>query len=330
MLKKMMIWGMVFSVAFLALTACGKEVTGRESAAEAVSTETDGWSALVSADWTEQSVKLDTGINMTYLTCGPEDGKALMLIHGATDSRVSWSQMAPELAAAGYRCYIPELRGHGKTDKPEAGAEGYTVELLSKDILNLMDQLSLDEAILVGHSLGSLITEELLITAPERCAKGILISSSAKVVNNASLEWALQGDGEGFLGVSGYDEEQKMPDEFIKSWTDTTNEDSNFKKAVYEHAKALPYHVWADVFKGFNGMDNTKRLSSVTNPVYIIWGTDDTFFTKEDQELLKESFKNAKLEYTEINNGGHNIHWDKTDTRKLMVKEIIRFIEEES
>ena len=69
---------------------------------------------------------LDTGIKMTYLTCGPEDGIPLLLIHGATDSRISWSQVAPKLADAGFRCYIPELRGHGKTDKPEAGEEGYT------------------------------------------------------------------------------------------------------------------------------------------------------------------------------------------------------------
>lgn len=90
-------------------------------------TETD-WSSVMTVDWEQQIMELDTGIKMSYMTCGPENGEAIILLHGATDSRNSWSQLAPMLAEAGYRCYIPELRGHGKTSKPVPPVEGYTVE----------------------------------------------------------------------------------------------------------------------------------------------------------------------------------------------------------
>lgn len=283
------------------------------------------WSTLVSVDWEESSVKLDTGIQMTYLTCGPEDGTPLLLIHGATDSRISWSQVAPQLAKAGFRCYIPELRGHGKTDKPDAGEEGYTVTVHCNDVLNLMEKLSVKKFIPVGHSLGSLITQEILLTAPERVERAVLISSSAKMAGNPMLDWILQGDGAEFLGVRGYDAEQQIPDDFVKSWTETTNEDPNFCKAVYEHARSLPYADWYNIFGGCAALDNTERLSSVSCPVDIIWGTEDVFFTKDDEEQLQKLLSNAEVNFCPIEGASHNIHWDSTETCNAVAQEVVRF-----
>ena len=303
------------------------EVSSQEevSSAAPVSEGQEAWSTLVSVDWEENSMDLDTGIKMTYLTCGPEDGIPLLLIHGATDSRISWSQVAPKLADAGFRCYIPELRGHGKTDKPEAGEEGYTAEMHCADVLNLMDKLEVEKFIPVGHSLGSLIAQEIMITAPERVERGVLISSSTKMGGNPTLDWILQGDGTDFLGVRGYDEEQKIPDDFIKSWTETTNEDENFCKAIYEHASSLPYADWYNIFGGCSTFDSTDRLSSVTCPVDIIWGSADVFFSQEDEEQLQKALSNAEVNFCPIEGASHNIHWDSAETCEAVASEIIRF-----
>ena len=283
------------------------------------------WSTLVPVDWEESSIDLDTGIPMTYLTCGPEDGTPVLLIHGAPDSRVSWSQVAPQLAEAGFRCYIPELRGHGKTDKPDVGDEGYTVATHCQDVLNLMDKLGVEKFIPAGHSLGSLITQELLITAPDRVERAVLVSSAAKTAGNPTLDWMLQGDGTEFLGVRGYDAEQELPDDFVKSWAESTNEDENFRKATYEHAKTLPYADWYRIFGGVSTLDNTERLSSVTCPVDIIWGTEDIFFSKEDEEQLQSALSNAKVNFCSIEGASHNIHWDGKATYNAVAQEIVRF-----
>ncbi|WP_195984122.1 alpha/beta hydrolase [Clostridium sp. D33t1_170424_F3] len=331
---KRIAWIVACAILCASLAACGTSVqpgVSSPSNSEAVdgkAPQGEDWSTIMQVDWKENSVKLDTGINMTYLVCGPEDGVPVLLIHGATDSRISWSQVAPELAKDGYRCYIPELRGHGKSDKPETGEKGYTVDQHCSDILSLLDQIGLDEVVPVGHSLGSLITQELLLTEPEKFPKGVLISSSAKIVNNPTLDWILQGDGTDFLGVRGYDEAQEIPDDFIKSWTETTNEDANFKNALYAHAKTLPYMDWYYIFNGCNGLDNTQRLAAVTCPVDIIWGTEDVFFMQEDEELLKQSLSNAKVEFYQIDGASHNIHWDGKSTCDAVAKEIKRFISE--
>ena len=54
--------------------------TPEEASSQTSAPEEEGdWSTLVSVDWEENNVDLDTGINMTYLTCGPEDGIPLLL-----------------------------------------------------------------------------------------------------------------------------------------------------------------------------------------------------------------------------------------------------------
>lgn len=286
------------------------------------------WADLVQVDWTEHSEKLDTGITMTYLTCGPEDGAPVLLIHGATDSRISWSQVAPTLAETyGYRCYIPELRGHGKTDKPQAGDEGYTVAQHSQDILSLMDKLGLDSALVAGHSLGSLITQELAITAPERVEKMALIASGAQTTENAALAEVFGGNGVDYFGVRGYDKEGKLPDDYVAAWASCTNEDANFVKALYEHARALPYDAWYNIFAGCNAVDNRARLGTVTCPVDLIWGTEDSIFLEEDQQQLQEALTAAPVNFFPIQGASHNTHWDNEATMKTVAAELDRFFQ---
>lgn len=272
------------------------------------------WFEKVNNDWTENFVDLDTGIKMCYMTMGPEDGTPLLLIHGATDSRLSWAQVAPILAEDGYRVYVPELRGHGKTDKPEEADEAYTVAEHAADILNFMDKVGLEKVNITGHSLGTLISQELAITSPERVASITLIASGAKVNGNESLTWCYYGDGTDYLGVHGYDEEKAMPEAFVKDWAACSNEDKDFCEGIYLHAAGLPYYDWAHIFGGLLDYDNRERLASVTCPVQIIWGTEDSIFLESDQEELQTALTGSEnVSFVKIEGASHNTHWDSKD-----------------
>jgi len=283
-----------------------------ESASESSeSTDTREWWQMVDVDWTENSVALDTGINMTYMTIGPEDGDIIVLIHGATDSRLSWAQVAPQLADAGYRVYVPELRGHGKTDKP-AGVNGiYTVEEHAADIISFMDKVGIKSADVVGHSLGSLIAQELAADIPDKVKSITLIASGAKSCDNESLTWVYEGDGTDYLGVHGYDDTKTFPPEFLADWAGCTNEDADFCKGIYMHAAQLPYEVWGYIFGGLQVYDNTDGLADITCPVQIIWGTKDSIFLESDQKALQDGLVNAaSVDFVPIEGASHNTHWD--------------------
>lgn len=272
--------------------------------------EAKGWWEMVDVDWTEASVALDTGINMTYMVSGPEDGVPIILIHGATDSRLSWAQIVPALADT-YRVYVPELRGHGKTDKPDGVDGKYTVAEHTADIIAFMDAVGIEKANIAGHSLGSMIAQNLAIDAADKVTTITLIASGASSVGNETLQWVYDGDGTDYLGVHGYDDVQALPESFLREWTACTNEDQNFTEAIYMHAASLPYEVWGYIFGGAMEFDNTARLAEITCPVQIIWGTADAIFSAEDEQVLRDGLTAAsEVKFEEIEGASHNTHWD--------------------
>ena len=78
-------------------------------------------------------------------------GRPVVLIHGWPLSGASWSEQVPVLAEAGYRVIAYDRRGFGLSDKPKTG---YKYDTLAEDLHNLVLTLDLDDATLVGFSMG--------------------------------------------------------------------------------------------------------------------------------------------------------------------------------
>ena len=79
------------------------------------------------------------------------DSRPVVLIHGWPLSGASWAAQVPALTKAGYRVIAYDRRGFGKSDKP---ADGFDYDTLSDDLAGIMDELDLEEATLVGFSMG--------------------------------------------------------------------------------------------------------------------------------------------------------------------------------
>lgn len=92
------------------------------------------------------------GTSICYMDQG--QGEPIVLVHGYCGSSEYWEKVVPILSAK-YRCIVPDLRGHGRSDAP-MGA--YTIEQMGDDILNLLDELNIPKATILGHSLGGYIT----------------------------------------------------------------------------------------------------------------------------------------------------------------------------
>lgn len=278
-------------------------------------------------DWTENKIHLSTGINLAYTVTGPEEGTPVVLIHGLTDGRVSWSQVAPALASKGYRVYVPEYRGNGKTDKPYGDEEAYSVKELTKDIAEFLDKLNIEKAQIVGHSLGSIIAQELNISYRDKINSITLIGSGVNVSSdNETINWLVSGDGEDFKGIFGYDDTQKLPESFIEAWGYSTNPDDEFQAANLEHLRQTPYYVWKALVSNLLKFNNTDRLKDITGEVQIIWGTEDVVFPKEQQDLLKKGLVNSNVTYHEIEGADHNTHWGSPKAVDTVVDYIDSFI----
>ncbi len=105
------------------------------------------------------------GIKMRIAEMG--SGPLVILIHGWPESWYSWRHQLPALAAAGYHVVAPDMRGYGKSDKPEK-VEDYDIHHLSADVVGIVDALGEKTAILVGHDWGSVVAWQCMLLHPDR------------------------------------------------------------------------------------------------------------------------------------------------------------------
>lgn len=110
------------------------------------------------------------------ITEAGEGGRPLLLAHGFTGSRTDFADFIEPLAAAGWHVVAPDHRGHGDSDKPD-GEDRYSLRIFAADLLDLADAVGWGRFVLLGHSMGGMIAQELALLAPERLAGLILMDT---------------------------------------------------------------------------------------------------------------------------------------------------------
>ncbi|HEY3676190.1 MAG TPA: alpha/beta hydrolase [Candidatus Tumulicola sp.] len=122
-------------------------------------------------------------LNVGYAEAGPADGQPVILLHGWPYDIHSYVDVAPILAAAGYRVIVPFLRGYGSTtflssDTFRNGQQS----AVALDIIALMDALKIKQAVIGGFDWGARTAAIMAVLWPERC-KGI-VSVSGYLIGN--------------------------------------------------------------------------------------------------------------------------------------------------
>jgi pimeloyl-ACP methyl ester carboxylesterase len=95
------------------------------------------------------------------------EGPAVLLLHGFPDSGRLWRDQVPALTAAGLQVIVPDLRGFGNSEAPEA-VEAYRISHSVADIVAVLDQLGVQQARVVGHDWGAAVAWAMTVLAPDR------------------------------------------------------------------------------------------------------------------------------------------------------------------
>src|SRR5215470_14618112 len=88
------------------------------------------------------------GVEIEYEVTG--QGRPVVLLHGFPDSGRLWRHQVPALADAGFQVIVPDLRGYGRSGKPEA-VEAYSLMVLAGDVTAILADLEIAKAHLVGE-----------------------------------------------------------------------------------------------------------------------------------------------------------------------------------
>jgi len=192
--------------------------------------------------------QIDAGVlNVGYAEAGPANGPVVFLLHGWPYDIHTYVDVAPLLAAAGYRVIVPHVRGYGSTrflsaDTPRNGQQA----ALALDTLALMDALKIDKAVMAGCDWGARTACVMAALYPER-TKALVSVSGYLMVNleagkqplppEAELKWWYQYYLSTERGRKGYDLNRHA---FARLIWQTASPQWRFDDATFDRsAKAL-------------------------------------------------------------------------------------------
>jgi pimeloyl-ACP methyl ester carboxylesterase len=257
-------------------------------------------------DAMKKSIALPDGVTLAYIDTGNPTGPPVVLIHGYTDNARDWLPMLPYLSKR-FRLILVDIRGHGKSSKPECC---YTRLDFAYDIKLLLDALSIRQADVVGHSLGSIIAQTFAEYWPERTGRVVLISSTG-------------GRPPGSSAPPQFDyaaEIRKLKDPidpdspFMIAWWDSpTPVDPEFIRRQRRDSAAIPLAVWLAVLD--EGLptatayaDLQSTLPRLKAPTLLIWGSKDPIMEEPVRKTLKDALPGAEVKIFE--GLGHNPFWE--------------------
>jgi 3-oxoadipate enol-lactonase len=243
-------------------------------------------------------------------------GEPLLLIQGLGGNSLHWGEDFLGGLEDGFELILFDNRGAGRSG--ELTGE-HTIADLASDALGLLDALQIDRAHVVGISMGGMVAQELVLSAPERVrtltlgctfAGGPEAVMTDMAVVGMLAEAVLSGDQERTLRV-GYD--VMIAAEYGE------------REGAYEIYAELagrypaPVPVLMAQLSAIMGHDTSRRLGEIEAPTLVVHGTADRLMDVANGELIARLIPGARLELLE--GSGHMFFWEQPQRSAKLVRE---------
>jgi pyruvate dehydrogenase E2 component (dihydrolipoamide acetyltransferase) len=249
-----------------------------------------------------------SGKRLRHLRMGPEEGEAIVLLHGFGADMTTW--MFNQGALAEDRpVYALDLPGHGGSEKK---VDDGSAAALARIVRDYLDAVGLTRAHLVGHSLGGAIAALVALEAPERVSALTLVAPAGF---GAEIAEAFI---EGFIGESRARKLRPVIEMLVADpamvTADMVEEVLKFKR-LDGALDALRAVADANFSGGTQTVAVRDRLDALGIPVRVVWGEEDRILPAAHAEGLPSA-----IEVVRLANAGHIVHMEKASE----VNEIIR------
>jgi non-heme chloroperoxidase len=241
------------------------------------------------------TIKTKDKTNIFYQDWG--DGPPIVFSHGWPLNGDAWAEQMLFFASRGYRCIAHDRRGHGRSDNTWRGND---MDTYADDLAQLIDQLDLKQAVLVGHSTGGgEITHYLGRHGSKRVVKAALIDAVPPIL----LQSATNPQGtpasvfDGLRAGIARDRAQFYK-EFSKPFYGANRAGSKVSQGLLEHFWSMCMRATIngafDCIKAFSETDFTEDLKRINVPTLIVHGDDDQIVpiagsARRSVELVKQA-----------------------------------------
>ncbi len=255
-------------------------------------------------------------------------GPALLFIHGILGSQRQWAHLVDGLDDD-HRVLVPDLFGHGESDKPMGD---YSLGAHAATLRDLLDRLGVERVTLVGHSLGGGIAMVFAYLFPERVDRLVLVSSGglgrevSALLRSATLpgaEWVLPVIASGWvrdrlsttgrvLGALGL---RPGPD-LAEVWRGFSSlGDADTRRAFLATTRAV-IDPGGQSVTAHDYLPEAGRL-----PTLVVWGTRDRMIPAWHATSAATSIEGCRVEL--FHGAGHFPHLDDPDRFAALVREFV-------
>ena len=331
------------------LQAAGVSAATAEFAVGSIAAQAGPPSPVLGAPTSFESVKqIDAGLlTVGYADVGPAAGRVVLLLHGWPYDIHSYVDVAPLLAASGFRVIVPYLRGYGTTRFLSSNTlRNGQQSVVALDAIALMDALKIDRAIIGGFDWGARTAGIIAALWPGRC-KGLVAVSGYLIGNQAAggtplppsaeFQWWYQYYFATDRGRAGY---EKYRREFAKLIWQLASPKWSFDDATFARSAAAfdnPDHVaivihnyrWRlGLADGESRYDDLERrlatAPAITVPTITLEG-DANGAPKPDPAAYARKFS-GKYEHRTIEGGiGHNLPQEAPEAFANAIVDVDRF-----
>ncbi len=272
------------------------------------------------------------GVKIQLVQWGDE-GKPILCIHGITANCRCWDVMASNLSSD-HRVIAMDLRGRGRSESPDSG---YSIEHHCKDILAILNDLGLEKAVLMGHSLGAFIALAFGAQHPDRVDRIILVDGGGKLSEIqmvkvcAGIKPSLDRLGRIFPSFEEYLNLMKTAP-FLKEWTPALETYYQYEIEAVDggvRSSLNPAHIQEER-ENLGKMDVSQFYEKISCPMLILRATDG--MVAEDDLLLPRDVVDTMVQkipharYVDIPGTNHySIVFDKNGIRDFAIR---AFLEE--
>jgi len=226
---------------------------------------------------------LTTPIQLVYESRG--SGIPLLLLHGYPLDHSIWHEQASALQNQ-CRVITPDLRGHGRSPAPEGA---YSMDLMARDVLVLLDSLQIEKAVWVGHSMGGYITLAAWRLAPERFA-GFGMVASNYLADSAEAKAKRYEIAEKVSQIGS--EAAVNPKLFLEG---APTDAPMIEQAHQIMLNTAPAGIIGSLQAIAERPDSTEILKTINVPALVVGGAGDQLFKPEIPKQMAALIPDAEL-----------------------------------
>jgi pimeloyl-ACP methyl ester carboxylesterase len=227
---------------------------------------------------------LVAGHRVHYLAEGPANGPVVVLVHGLGGQAEDWRLLAPYLAQAGSRVYLPDLPGFGRSERPADFS--YSIHDQAETVAGFLDVLGLKQVDLGGWSMGGWIVQLVAVRHPERVRR-LMLFDAAGIYEKPAWETRL------FTPISAAELDQLdallMPH--------PPNVPGFVARDILRESSRHAWVIHRAVGSMLTGQDTTDNLlPGLRMPVLIVWGAEDKITPLSQGERIHQLVPQSQLE----------------------------------